>query len=117
MIPKVVIVGRPNVGKSSLMNMLAGRRTSIVDPTAGVTRDRISTFVTLSPIDDDRPTTAIELIDTAGYGIDDVQDLTTQVQQQIARGLGEANLVLFLIDAQTGVLPLDRQIAPIATHF
>ena len=45
MMPKVVIVGRPNVGKSSLFNLMAGRRISIVDPTAGVTRDRVNAII------------------------------------------------------------------------
>jgi len=108
--PKVAIVGRPNVGKSSLLNMLAGRRVSIVDPTAGVTRDRVATEVEL-PSGPDRPNRTIELIDTGGYGIEDSDNLTAEVERQIALALGEADLVLFVVDAQQGVLPLDETVA------
>ncbi len=109
--PKVVIVGRPNVGKSSLMNMLAGKRVSIVDPTAGVTRDRLSTYIDLLSGEPGQPPKTIELIDTGGHGIEDAQDLTAHVEHQIARGVAEADVILFLIDAQAGVAPLDRQVA------
>ena len=111
MLPKVVIVGRPNVGKSSLLNMLAGRRISIVDPTAGVTRDRVSTIVELLPTPEDDTTRIIELIDTGGYGIEDVQNLTTDIEQQIAFGVGEADLILFVVDVQSGIVMLDQQVA------
>src|SRR5881394_2553235 len=67
-LPVVAIVGRPNVGKSSLFNWLAGRRIAIVDPTAGVTRDRVSTHIDL----DGRP---VELIDTGGMFVVDSDDL------------------------------------------
>ncbi len=110
--PKVAIVGRPNVGKSSLLNMLARRTLSIVDPTAGVTRDRVGVIVEL-PVrhgDEDQQPRIVELIDTGGYGIEDSQNLTTQVEQQIAHAVGEADLILFVVDAQTGLLPLDRQV-------
>lgn len=111
MISKIVIVGRPNVGKSSLLNLLAGRRVSIVDPTAGVTRDRVSTRVELPPSTPDAPRRSVEMIDTGGYGIDDVQDLTTHVQRQLTLGLAQADLVLFVVDAQDGIMPLDRQVS------
>lgn len=109
--PKIVIVGRPNVGKSSLMNLLAGRRVSIVEPTAGVTRDRISTFVELPTVRQGAPIRRVELIDTGGYGLTDNAELTPQIERQIAKGLGQADLVLFIIDAQTGIMPLDETVA------
>lgn len=111
MLPKVVIVGRPNVGKSSLLNLLAGKLVSIVDPTAGVTRDRISITTELPPETKGQPIRHIELMDTGGYGVEDVQDLTAEIERQIAHGLAQADLVLFVIDAQTGITPLDRQVA------
>ena len=80
-VPVVAIVGRPNVGKSSLFNWLAGRRIAIVDPTAGVTRDRVSAPV---PVGDRR----VELVDTGGIGIEDVDDLTEHVERQIQTAQG-----------------------------
>jgi GTPase len=108
-LPKVAIVGRPNVGKSSLLNMLANRRVSIVDPTAGVTRDRVSTVVEFT--DADGLSRSIEMVDTGGYGIQDVQNLTAEVERQISHALAEAALVLFVVDAQSGIVPLDEQVA------
>ena len=115
-IPKIVIVGRPNVGKSSLLNLLARRRISIVDPTAGVTRDRVSALAELPPVERDGEPVPVELIDTGGYGIVDVADLSTQVQAQIQRGIAEADIVLFVIDAQAGVVALDRTVADVLRH-
>ena len=110
MIPKVVIVGRPNVGKSSLLNLLAERLVSIVDPTPGVTRDRVATYADLLDPDGGE-SMAIEIIDTGGHGIIDSQNLTLDVEKQIAKGMAEAHLILFLVDAQTGLVPLDLEVA------
>ncbi len=112
-LPKIVIVGRPNVGKSSLLNMLARRRVSIVDPTAGVTRDRISTTIEIPPPRENPGGDSLfaELIDTGGMGIEDSMQLTAEVEQQIAHGLAEADMVLFVVDAQTGIVPLDNTVA------
>ncbi|MEO0513889.1 MAG: ribosome biogenesis GTPase Der [Planctomycetota bacterium] len=112
-LPKIVIVGRPNVGKSSLLNMLARRRVSIVDPTAGVTRDRVSTTIEIPPPRENPGGESLfaELIDTGGMGIEDSMQLTVEVEQQIANGLAEADVVLFVVDAQTGVVPLDNTVA------
>ncbi|HQE27566.1 MAG TPA: 50S ribosome-binding GTPase, partial [Phycisphaerae bacterium] len=103
-LPVVAIVGRPNVGKSSLLNMLAGRRISIVDPTAGVTRDRISVVLQHK----DR---YFELVDTGGYGIVDRDDLDADVEQQIRFAVDQASLILFVVDARDGLLPLDQAVA------
>lgn len=109
MVAKVVIVGRPNVGKSSIFNMLVERKISIVDAMAGVTRDRIAASLHLP--ERDGKSMRIELIDTGGHGIQDLQNLTVDVERQIALGLGEANLVIFVVDAQTGIAPLDQEVA------
>lgn len=108
---RFAIVGRPNVGKSSLMNMLAGRRVSIVDPTAGVTRDRLSTGAEIPLEDGTGNTLSLEIVDTGGYGIVDRDDLAGEVERQIAEGLGECDAVLFVIDAVEGVTPLDERAA------
>ena len=91
-LPVVAIVGRPNVGKSSLLNMLAGRRISIVDPTAGVTRDRVQTLCEYEGV-------YFDLVDTGGYGIVDRDDLGDQVEQQIRYAVEQATLILFVVDA------------------
>src|SRR5688572_13955579 len=98
-IPQVAIVGRPNVGKSSLFNWLAGRRISIVDPTPGVTRDRIMTPVQI----EDR---YFELADTGGMGNLDIDDLTEDVERQIAHAIEQAAVILFMVDARSGIVPL-----------
>jgi GTP-binding protein len=103
-LPIVAIVGRPNVGKSSLLNTLARERVSIVDPTAGVTRDRVS-FV----CEDEG--VYFELVDTGGYGIEDSDDLTAHVEDQISHAVATATLVLFVTDVRAGLTPLDRKVA------
>jgi len=100
----VAIVGRPNVGKSSLFNWLAGRRISIVDPTAGVTRDRVSTLIQTEQ-------RYVELVDTGGIGIEDVDNLTADVERQIQIAIEEAALILFVVDARAGIVPLDEEVA------
>jgi GTP-binding protein len=102
-VPRVAIVGRPNVGKSSLFNWLAGRRISIVDPTAGVTRDRIGTIIEHN----DR---YFELLDTGGIGIVDADALTEDVERQISYALEQADVIVFVVDARDGVVALDEEV-------
>lgn len=103
-VPQVVIVGRPNVGKSSLLNWLAGRRISIVDDQAGVTRDRITYLM-------EAGARFFELVDTGGIGIEDCDNLTKEVEAQIEAGLESADVVLFVVDTRTGLVPLDEEVA------
>jgi len=103
-LPVVAIIGRPNVGKSSLLNALAGQMISIVEPTAGVTRDRVSAIIE----HDER---FFELIDTGGYGIVDSDALSEHIENQIHHGMATADLVLFVVDIRDGLMPLDVNIA------
>jgi len=103
-LPVVAIVGRPNVGKSSLFNAIAGEMISIVEPTAGVTRDRVSAII-------ERNERFFELIDTGGYGIVDSDQLKEHIENQIHQAISAAALVLFVVDIRDGLVPLDEQIA------
>ena len=103
-VPRIAIVGRPNVGKSSIFNWLAGRRLAIVEDFAGVTRDRLNTMLEHN----DRH---FELIDTGGIGIEDVDNLTEQVEGQILAAIEEADVLLFVVDSRTGLVPLDSEVA------
>jgi len=107
-LPKVVIVGRPNVGKSSLLNWLAGRRIAIVDDMAGVTRDRVGALVQLG---DDVDPRFFELYDTGGVGMVDRDDLGEEVERQIDTAMNEADLILFVVDIRDALMPLDEEVA------
>ncbi|MEK7484027.1 MAG: ribosome biogenesis GTPase Der [Planctomycetota bacterium] len=102
--PTVAIIGRPNVGKSSLLNKLANARISIVEETPGITRDRVSTTIRVGA-------QIFELIDTGGIGIVDNQDLEEQIYTQIDIAIHDAQLILFMMDIRDGVTTLDLQIA------
>ena len=103
-LPIVVIVGRPNVGKSSLLNTLAGERISIVDPRSGVTRDRVTALV-------EHRERFFELVDTGGVGIVDRDHLEAHVEQQIRYAVERADVVVFLVDVTDGLTTLDRSVA------
>ncbi|MCA8957490.1 MAG: ribosome biogenesis GTPase Der [Planctomycetes bacterium] len=101
---RVTIVGRPNVGKSSLLNRIAGRRISIVEPTAGVTRDRVAVTVEWQG-------RTLEVIDTGGLGLVDDHLLKEHVEAQIRVALAGSDAVLFVVDAKEGLVPMDETVA------
>lgn len=102
-VPKVAIVGRPNVGKSSIMNWLAHKRVSIVDPMAGVTRDRVTYLMHVQE-------RYFELVDTGGIGIVDVGDLSDEIDTQIRIGIEQADLILFVVEGSVGITALDEEV-------
>ncbi|WP_299440532.1 ribosome biogenesis GTPase Der [uncultured Rhodospira sp.] len=102
----VAIIGRPNVGKSTLFNRLAGRRLAIVHDTPGVTRDRRFADGRLG----DMP---LRIVDTAGLEEAAADALETRMRQQTERALAEADVALMLIDARAGVTPVDEHFAQV----
>src|SRR3954453_15895704 len=104
---KVVIVGRPNVGKSTLFNRLAGKRRALTHDLPGMTRDRLSEIVSL---DDGR---RFNLTDTGGLGDGDppMSAHAGEIKAQAQRALADADLVLFVVDGSSGLLAEDRDIA------
>ncbi len=108
--PVIAIVGRPNVGKSTLFNRLTRSRDALVDDRPGVTRDRLYAHVR----HDDRSFT---LIDTGGFE-DFTQDpLAQKVQQQIKSAIEEADSIIFVVDGRQGILPADEEIARMLRPF
>jgi GTPase len=102
--PIVVIVGRPNVGKSTLFNRLLGRKSAIVHDVSGVTRDRNYGEVEWTG-------KVFQLIDTGGY-VPDSEDLfETAIREQVEIAIAEADAILFVVDARQGINPMDREIA------
>ena len=104
LLPKVAIVGRPNVGKSALFNRLAGRKIAIVHDQPGITRDRLSATCTRS----ERPFT---LWDTGGILGTGESELTQQVAHVAEDALRESDLLLFVVDGKAGLSPVDEELA------
>ena len=100
----VAIVGRPNVGKSALFNRLAGQRIAIVHDQPGVTRDRITAECTLGRA-------PFTIIDTGGIGGNVDLDFTKQVHAEADLALEAAQVIVFVVDAQDGITPVDEDLA------
>jgi GTP-binding protein len=103
-LPLVAIVGRPNVGKSTLANRLAGERTAIVYDQPGVTRDRIYQTVEWAG-------SQFRVVDTGGLIFGDDREFLPQIRQQASLALGEAQAVIFVVDGLEGPSPADQEIA------
>jgi len=103
-IPCIVIIGRPNVGKSTLFNYIVGSRVAIEEETTGVTRDRISAVVT-------HRERVFEIIDTGGLGPENPDELVDLVETQIELAIRRADVILFLTDCRAGLSHFDKQIA------
>lgn len=102
-LPTVAIVGRPNVGKSTLFNRLVGKRVALVDDRPGVTRDRREGNANLLGLE-------FRLIDTAGFEDEDARTLPGRMRQQTEAAVRDADAALFLVDAREGLMPLDEEI-------
>ncbi|MEO7169000.1 MAG: ribosome biogenesis GTPase Der [Sphingomonas sp.] len=103
-LPVVAIIGRPNVGKSTLFNRLVGKKLALVDDRPGVTRDRREGDATLVGLE-------FRVIDTAGYEDQDAASLPGRMRAQTEAAVAQADVALFLIDARAGLVPLDEEIA------
>src|SRR3546814_12848260 len=104
MLPVVAIIGRPNVGKSTLFNRLVGKKLALVDDRPGVTRDRREGDAHLLGLD-------FRVIDTAGYEDEDPDTLPGRMRRQTQAAVAAADVALFVIDSRAGIVPLDEEIA------
>ena len=103
MLPRVIIIGRPNVGKSTLFNRLVGKKLALVDDQPGVTRDRRFGDVELAGM-------RFTIVDTAGWEDEDPSTLPGRMRIQTEVSIADADAVLFVIDARAGLTPLDSEI-------
>lgn len=103
-LPQVIIIGRPNVGKSTLWNRLVGKKLALVDDQPGVTRDRRFGEAHLLGLD-------FTIVDTAGWEDEDANSLPGRMRQQTEAALAGGDVALFVIDARAGLTPLDEEIA------
>ena len=104
MLPTVAIIGRPNVGKSTLFNRLVGKKVALVDDQPGVTRDRREGVGKLFDL-------TFTIVDTAGYEDHDIASLPGRMRQQTEAAVDGADVALFVVDGRAGVTPLDEEIA------
>lgn len=104
MVLKVAIIGRPNVGKSTLFNRLAGRKIAIVHDKPGVTRDRKMADAKLQGL-------PLMIIDTAGYEYSNTDTIEKRMWEQTQKAINDADVVLFMFDARDGVQPYDEHLA------
>ncbi|MDE2621294.1 MAG: ribosome biogenesis GTPase Der, partial [Sphingomonadales bacterium] len=104
MLPQVIIIGRPNVGKSTLFNRLVGKKLALVDDQPGVTRDRREGEAKLGDL-------RFTIIDTAGLEEGDAATLSGRMRAQTEAAIEQADAILFMIDARAGVTPDDRHFA------
>src|SRR3954467_12732371 len=102
-LPTVAIIGRPNVGKSTLFNRLVGKRLALVDDRPGVTSDRREGDASLLGLE-------FRVIDTAGFEDEDPQTLPGRMRKQTEAAVRDADVAVFLIDAREGLTPLDEEI-------
>src|SRR5512134_1479413 len=106
-LPTVVILGRPNVGESTLFNKLTGRRRAIVGDEPGITRDRIYGRAQWRGRE-------FRLVDTGGIIPDDKELIPSNIRSQARTALDEASLILLVVDARAGITPLDEELAELA---
>ena len=104
MLPQIIIIGRPNVGKSTLFNRLVGKKLALVDDQPGVTRDRRFGDASLLGLD-------FQIVDTAGWEDEDAESLPGRMRAQTEVSVQGADVALFVIDARAGLTPLDEEIA------
>ncbi|MEZ5708415.1 MAG: ribosome biogenesis GTPase Der [Blastomonas sp.] len=104
MLPEIVIIGRPNVGKSTLFNRLVGKKLALVDDQPGVTRDRRIGSAELLGL-------KFRIVDTAGYEDEDAATLPGRMRMQTEAAIAGARAAIFVIDARAGITPLDEEIA------
>jgi GTPase len=104
MLPTVAIIGRPNVGKSTLFNRLVGKKVALVDDQPGVTRDRREGVGKLFDL-------TFTIVDTAGYEDHDIASLPGRMRLQTEAAVEGADVALFVVDGRAGVTPLDEEIA------
>lgn len=109
-IPAVCIVGRPNVGKSSLFNQILGERKAVVFEQSGTTRDRVEAVISLGGLN-------IKIVDTGGYVAGEKDKLSMQVKDQIYSAMEESAVMLMVTDTQDGITAADREVAEILRKF